>query len=156
VYGVFQTYAMQLYGGYTFLNFHEVTGMHQNLNGFNVEVAYYFKNWLAADGEFLATFGSQAGFSSHFLFGGGGPRFRWSGPRAIELWAHGLVGYADFVPQTPFGTQNAFAWEAGGGIDINAHHRRWAYRFEADALGTLFFNTYQISPKICAGIVFKF
>ena len=52
--------------------------------------------------------------------------------------------------------QAAFAYEAGGGIDINAHHQKWAYRFAGDMVGTRFFSTNRFSPKISAGIVYKF
>ena len=61
---------------------------------------------------------------SWFLFGGGGPRFRWSGPRGLELWGHALFGRTHFTPQTAFGPQEAFAYEAGGGVDIGGHYQK--------------------------------
>jgi hypothetical protein len=156
VQGVFVTYSWQAYLGYTFFKFYEVPGLEPNTNGLNYAMAYYFKDWLAADGEFVATHLTQGGQGGWFLFGGGGPRFRWSLPRGVELWGHGLVGYSHFAPQTPFGSQNAFAYELGMGIDINAHHQKWAYRFSGDMIGTSYFGTHQYSPKFSAGIVYKF
>jgi len=156
VYGVLQNFNWQAYMGYTFVGFYELPGARQNENGFNYSIVYYLKDWLGADGEFVATFGSQNGQASRFLVGAGGPRFRWSRPHGVELWAHGLVGASHFTPQTAYGKETALGYEVGGGIDISGHHRRWAYRVEADAVGTQFFSTYQIGPKLSAGLVFKF
>jgi hypothetical protein len=154
--GVFEHYSWQVAGGYTFVRFYELPAITQNMNGFNFSMVYYFKDWIGADGEFVAAFGTQAGVPAHFLFGGGGPRFRWSAPRGLEVWGHGLLGHTHFTPQTANGPQGAFAYELGGGVDVNAHHQRWAYRMEADVIGSHYFGTYQFSPKISAGIVFKF
>ena len=157
VYGVFQSFEWQAYAGYTFFRFYELPNVTENLNGFNVSMAYFPRGrWVAADGEFVAAFGSQAGVTSKFILGLGGLRLRWSAPRAVELWAHGLAGGSHFTPQTPFGGQSAFAYEVGGGIDFNAHHHRTAYRLQADVVGTRHFGTYQYSPKISAGIVYRF
>jgi hypothetical protein len=51
---------------------------------------------------------------------------------------------------------NAFSLELGGGVDLMPRHRRLGYRLQADMVATRFFGTYQYSPKISAGIVFKF
>lgn len=157
VYGVFQNYNWQLYAGYAFVRFYEVPSITQTMNGFMIGMVYYPRGgWVGGDGELTAAFGSQAGRTSKFLLAMGGPRFRWSKPRALELWAHGLAGGTHFLPQTVYGSQSAFAYEAGGGVDVNAHHRRLAYRLEADMVGTRYFNTYQYSPKVTVGIVFKY
>jgi hypothetical protein len=156
VYGVYQNFPLQVFVGYTFTRFYETPSLAQNLNGFDLGLAYYFNNWLAADGEFAMGIGSQGGESSRLCFGGAGPRVRWAGPAGIEIWGHGLAGHSCFVPQTPYGGQDGFAFEGGAGIDINAHHRRYAYRIQADAVGTRLFGTYQYSPRITAGIVIKF
>lgn len=156
VQGVFTNYNWQAYLGYTYFLFYEAPGNHVSGNGFNYSTVYYFKDWFGLDGEFAATHGSQGGQSSWFLFGGGGPRFRWSAPRNLEIWGHVLLGGSHFTPQTPFGRQEAFAYEAGGGVDINAHHRKFAYRVGADMVGSRFFSTYQYSPKAFIGFVYKF
>lgn len=156
VQGVFQNFQWQAYAGYTFVRFYQVPGIQLNTNGLNFGVVYYFKDWIGADGEFVATFGSQYGDTAKFLLGMGGARFRWSAPRGLEVWAHALVGASHYLPQTANGGQGALAYELGGGVDINAGRRRWAYRFSADLVGTGYFSTYQYSPKLSAGIVFKF
>jgi hypothetical protein len=157
VYGVFQDFNFQVYGGYTFLRFYALPNFTDNMNGFNFGVVYYpGGRRIGADGEFVAAFGSSSGVSSKFASGMGGARFRFSAPRGLEAWVHGLVGGAHFLPQTPYGGLGAFSYELGGGIDLMPHHRRLGYRIQADMLGTRFFGTYQYSPKISAGIVYKF
>jgi len=157
VHGVYQTYSFQLYGGYTFMRFFEAPHVTQTQNGFNFGGVYYYRSgFVGADGEMLAMFGSALGLKSRLAFAGGGPRIRWSGPRGVEVWGHGLVGGAHLTPRTAFGTQGAFGYEIGGGVDINARHRRLAYRMEADMLGTHFFGTYQFSPKVSVGIAYRF
>lgn len=157
VIGVFPQRQWQAYAGYTFLRFYEVPGITKTLNGFDLGVTYFPKaSWFGIDGAMTAAFGTQMGQTAKFALALGGPRLRWSAPRGVEFWVHGLAGVSHFVPQTIYGGQSAFAYEAGGGIDIRAHHQRFAYRFEVDAVGTSYFGTYQVSPKASAGIVFKF
>lgn len=153
VQAIYETYAWQAYIGYTFFRFYEVPHVTPNVNGLNYSMVYYFKDWIGADGEMMATWGGQC---KHFLYGAGGPRFRWALPRGLEIWGHALLGYSDFLPQTADGGQTAFAYTLGGGVDINAHHQHFAYRVQVDALGSRFFGTYQFSPKVSAGIVYKF
>ena len=157
VHGVYQTYSFQIYGGYTFMRFYEAPHVTQTQNGFNFGGVYYYRSgFVGADGEMLAMFGSALGFKSRLAFGGGGPRIRWSGPRGVEVWGHGLVGGAHLTPKTAFGSMGAFAYEIGGGVDVNAGHRRLAYRAEADMVGTRFFGTFQYSPKVSVGIAYRF
>lgn len=158
VQGVFRSYRWQAYAGYTFFRFYETSHPTHNetQNGANWSVVYYWKDWLGIDGEMSATHGHQSNEDSWFLFGGGGPRFRWSGPRGLELWGHALFGRTHFTPQTAFGPQEAFAYEAGGGVDIGGHYKRWAIRVSGDVIGSHYFSTYQFSPKVSTGFVFKF
>jgi hypothetical protein len=157
VYGVFQNYNWQATAGYTFFRFYIVPHVDADMNGLNLGLVYYPKGkWIGADGEFISGWGNSFDHSAHYVQGMGGPRFRWSAPRGLEIWGHGLVGGAHFLPQTPFGTQSAFAYEVGGGVDLNIHHRRFAYRASANMVGTRFFSTYQYSPNVSIGVVFKF
>jgi hypothetical protein len=66
------------------------------------------------------------------------------------------VGDAHFGPSVASFGQDGFAYELGGGVDIAAHFRRLAYRVEADMIGSRLYNTNQFSPKVSAGIVYKF
>jgi hypothetical protein len=140
---------------------------------------------LGIDGEMSATHGTQGGQDSWFLFGGGGPRFRWARvPRVLSrdertssphfgflpvsdamfhktektCIPHKLAKHSvwHFTPQTAFGPQAALAYEVGGGVDIGGHYRRWAIRVSGDMIGSHYFSTYQFSPKVSTGFVFKF
>ena len=157
VYGVFETYKWQAYVGYAFFRFFAFPSRKENMNGIDLGAVYYpTASWIGLDGDILAQFGTFLNRSSKFTSYMGGPRFRWEGPRGIELWAHGMAGYAKFLPQTALGGQTAFSYEAGGGADIGVYRRRIAYRVELDAVGTHFFHTNQVSPKISVGIVYRF
>lgn len=157
VYGVNIPYSWQLYGGYTFFHFYEVPSLKNLENGFDIAVTYFPNaGWIGGEGDLMATFGSQSVYTSKFALASGGARARWSGPSNTQFWLHGLVGGAHFVPQTIYGGQNAFGYILGGGVDVTRNRRRIAYRLEVDAVGTRFFNSYQFSPKISVGIVFKF
>ena len=154
--GVFENYSWQGYVGYTFLRAYVVPGTAVNQNGVNASVVWFYRDWIGFDGELMGAYGTLSGDSSWTFFGGAGPRLRWVGPRNLQVFAHGLVGYAHLTPQTPFGGENAFAYELGGGVDLMPPHHRFGYRLEADMLGTRYFSVYQYSPKVSAGIVFKF
>jgi hypothetical protein len=156
VYGVLPKSDREVSVGYTFLRFYEVPGVTENANGGYASAVYYLKPWIGAEGEFFAAFGTLSGYSSHVLLGAVGPRLRWPSLGRLELWGHALVGVANLSPQAPYGKSTAFGYEAGGGVDVRAGGGRWAYRLEGDAVGTQFFGTYQIGPKISAGIVYKF
>ena len=157
VQGVYQNFDWEGYVGYTYVRFFEVPGNEFNTNGTNFSVQYYFKPWIAFDGEFVATFGSQLCCTSKFLMGMGGIRVRRQLAYGIEGWAHILGGGSHYVPQTAYGNGQSLAYELGGGVDVVLHNsRRMAYRLAVDAAGTSFFNTYQVSPKVSAGVIFKF
>ena len=158
VYGVFQNYNWQVSGGYTFIRFYVVPHVTTDMNGLNIGMVYYpGGRWIGGEGEFEGAWGSVAGCScGKVALATGGPRFRWAAPRAVELWAHGLVGMVHFLPQTPFGGQTAFAYVVGGGADLGPKHSRIAYRVSGDMIGTRLFGTYQYSPQASVAVVFKF
>jgi len=157
VYGVMQNFNFQAYAGFTYVRFYELPTTTGNLDGFNLSIVYYphGRRW-GLDGEFAAAFAPQNGVGTTLDAGMGGGRFRLFSTRGVELWAHALGGGAHFTPKTIYGSESALAFEAGGGIDLTPRHRRFAYRVQADVLGTYFFGTYQYNPKISLGIVYKF
>jgi len=156
VQSVYQKFPFQLYAGYTFVHFNATSNTSLNRNGFSLGAAYFYKDsFFGVEGDLTATFGTLAGYSSKFLIASGGPRFRWSGPRGIEYWGHGLVGGTHLTPRTALGSQSAFAYRVGGGVDFNFSTHLSA-RAGADLLGTHFFNKNQNSPLITGGIVYKF
>jgi hypothetical protein len=156
VQGVFENYAWQAYVGYTFVRFYELPNVAENQNGANASVTWYYRDWLGFDIEALGAHGTLGGASSWTMFVGAGPRLRTSLGRNLEVFGHALIGGAYFSPDTPFGSQGAFGYELGGGVDLKPNHSRFALRVEGDVLGTRFFQTNQWSPKVSAGIVFNF
>ena len=157
VFGVFERYPVQAYAGYTFVNFHMVPGVTGYMNGFNISMVYYpMSQRFGGDGEMLAVFGTLKPFNSHLVTALGGLRCRFGVTRRAEWWIHGLAGESNLLPQTAYGKQSAFTYEAGAGLDLTPGKGHLAYRVQADALGSRFFGTYQINPKISAGIVLKF
>jgi hypothetical protein len=157
VQGVFVPTSGEAYVGYTFMRFYALPNATLNMNGFDASVAYYLRaGWFAPEGELTGVFGSQAGANSTLVLGMGGGRARWNIRSGTEFWVHALAGGAHLTPQSPYGGEGAFAYEGGGGVDIGSRHQRIAYRLEGDIVGTRFFGVYQYSPKISAGIVFKF
>ncbi len=154
--GVFGDYSTQVFAGFTYFPFYKVPGTVENMPGADISMAYYLKYLVAADVEAFGTIGSLNGQATHFVFFGGGPRVRYVTPRGPEFWAHALVGFAHSGPETVYVNPTGFAFEAGGGVDFGPPHRRWVYRLQGDLVGTRLFGTYQYSPKVAAGIVFKF
>lgn len=157
VQSVFQTYNWAIYGGYTYMRFFEAPKLNKSLNGLNIAINYFpWGGHFGVDGEFIGTFGSQGIDTAKFADGLGGVRFRFSIPRGMELWAHGLVGGAKFLPQTAFGGQTGLSYEVGGGVDFGGATRRWALRAAVDMVATHFFGADQYSPKLSGGFVYKF
>jgi hypothetical protein len=156
VQGVFEKYSYDVYVGYTFFRFYEVPGLRSNMNGVNGSAVYWYRDWVGADGEVFAVYGSQPGQNSWLAFFGVGPRFRYVGPKGIDVWAHALIGGMFITPETPYGGQGAIAGVVGAGVDLNGHHRHMALRLAVDGVASHFFQTYQVSPKVSAGIVYKF
>ena len=160
VYGVFQNYNWQIYAAYSLFRFYLVSKPNTilTLNGLDVGIVYFVPKftWLGVEGQFIGEYGGFLGYTAKFGVGQAGLRYRWSAPHGLVLWAHGLIGGTKFVPRTAYGSETALAYEAGGGVDVGAHHRRIAYRLELDMVGTRYFNTYQYSPRISVGVVFKY
>ncbi len=154
--GVFPGYSWQASVGFTYMRFYEVPGTVVSTSGFNGSMAYSLKPWAAVEGVFDAGVGTQPGQTVQTVFTGGGLRLSAAQSDALTLWIHGDAGEAHFSPKTSFGGENAFGYEAGAGVDVSPRHHRIGYRLGVDMVGTSFFGTYQISPKISAGIVFKF
>jgi hypothetical protein len=157
VQSVFPQNTWEAYVGYTFLHFNIANGYSKNTNGLNLAVEYYphAGSW-GLDAESIATFGSAENQLLRLWTGMGGGRYRFAAPRGLEIWGHGLIGGAKFVPQTPLGGQTGFAFDLGGGVDVGAFNHRLAFRFAGDLVATRFFGTEQYNPKLSAGVVFKY
>jgi hypothetical protein len=117
-----------------------VYGVFQNYN-WQAYVGYSFFRFYAAPKVTLNMNGVNLGIVYY-------PRGLWIGADGEFMGEFGSYGR--------YGGQSAFAYEAGGGVDINIHHQRWAVRAQADLVGTRFFSTYQYSPKIAFGVVYRY
>jgi hypothetical protein len=157
VYGVLQNYNWQAYAGFEHITFYELPGVTGQLNGFNLSLVYYPKggHW-AGDGEFATGFAPQDGVTTRIAMAFGGVRYRIDVGRGLEIWGHGMVGGAHFYPQTPFGGQNAAAFDVGAGVDLNPHHKRLGFRGQVDWSPTLFFGTHQYNIRESVGVVYRF
>jgi hypothetical protein len=150
-------YALQGYVGYTFIHVFARHGEDVSRNGFDISMSYYHNSGsFGLEGALTTTFGTFQNETSNFLFWGGGPRYRWALSQGVELWAHGLIGEAHFGPRVANFTQNAFGYELGTGLDLSPHLRHFAYRLEADMVGTRLYGTGQYSPKFTVGVVYRF
>jgi hypothetical protein len=156
VQGVYPQLYWQASVGYSYLRFYQLPSTAVGTNGVSFSMAYFFKPWIAGEGVVDGGFGSQGGVRAGTAFGGGGVRVRMAGARATELWLHADGGVAHFSPKTNFGSDKAIAGQVGGGVDFKAHNEKMAYRVEADLVGTEFYGTYQVSPKVGFGVVFQF
>jgi hypothetical protein len=156
VQGVFEKYSYDVYVGYTFFRFYEVPGVESSMNGVNGSFVYWYHDRIGLDAEVFATYGSQPGQNSWLVSGAVGPRVRWIKPKGIDLWLHALGGGTYITPQTPYGGQTAISAIVGGGVDLNGHHRHMAIRIAIDGVASHYFETFQFSPKLSAGIVYKF
>jgi hypothetical protein len=157
VYGVLQNYNWQAYVGFSHISFYELPGTTGQLNGFNMSLVYYphSGHW-AGDGEFATGFAPQDGVTTRLAMGLGGVRYRVDVGHGLEVWGHGMVGGAHFYPQTPFGSQDALAFDIGGGLDLNPHHKRLGFRGQVDWTPTLFFGTHQYNIRESVGVVYRF
>lgn len=154
--GVLPLTYWQTSAGFTYMRFYELPGAVINTSGFNASMSYFLKPWAAAEGEIDAGVGSQLGKSTQTVFTGGGLRLQMPFSPTLNLWIHGLAGEAHFSPKTTFGGTGAFGYELGGGFDLMPERHKLGYRVGVDLLGTSFFSTYQMSPKVTVGIVYKF
>jgi hypothetical protein len=141
---------------YSFASFNEASTPKTvlNSNGVTGSVVYYGDWVLGAEAQVSDLFSSSNGKNTQLLFAGGGVRFRWPTTRALQPWGHVLLGGAYLTPQPSFGSNAAFGYKLGGGIDYNPHHSRVAFRVSVDMLGSRFFQTYQLSPEVSAGVIF--
>jgi hypothetical protein len=142
---------LQVGVGLTYVRFYEAPGLTANDVGVDGTVTYYHGNY-GIEGNVSDGFGSQGGKTSQLLFAGGGFRYRFPFGQTIQPWVHGVVGYSRISPMA-YGVDSALGYKVGGGIDYNPRRARISYRVSVDMYGAKFFQTYQVSPQVSAGIV---
>lgn len=136
-----------------------------NTDGANFDFARFFGRWIGVEAQVEVGFLGKTGQTTNppnldakSLYAGAGPRFAYRNRSRFEPWAHLTVGVEHFrFSQTAgvFGTNNAFAGQGGGGIDVY-FMPHLALRVEADVIESRFFSTSQRSFQALGGVVFGF
>ena len=139
-------------------------------NGYNADVNIYLFDWLtgavgrltvAAEGTGAFGFGGETGGRNNLqvksLFLGGGPHIAIQSDSRIEPWIHVLPGWQHFrfTQTNNLGSNSAFGFMAGGGIDFKLSHRIY-WRVQGDYVGTNFIHGIQSNYSIGSGFVFNY
>jgi hypothetical protein len=151
-------YRWDLAVGYEYVHF-ESRAFSANLSGIHTSIAYSLTEWFALEGSIVAAFGGdvfQGGeMSKYALFTGGGRIFWNRQPHRLSPWAHILVGGVHVNPQLANSSKNAFALQAGGGIDWY-FNPRLSFRGEADYVHTQLYSDSQNNYQAGVGVVLHF
>jgi hypothetical protein len=143
-------------------------------NGYNAGVDIYLFDWLtgavgrltvAAEATGAFGFGGNlnvgkpvTSLTAKSLFVGGGPHVAIQSDSRFEPWAHvlpGLQHYRFTQFNSSFGSNNAFGFMAGGGLDVKIA-RRIYWRVQADYIFTHFAQHPQNSYSIGTGFVLNY
>ena len=145
-------------------NMINLTGSAFTTHGLSTDVTRYFGRWFGLEGQLGFGFGNTGSTSSpsnltaRSLFAGAGPRVAYRHHSGLEPWLHFVAGVDHFrFTQTAgvLGSNTAFAFAAGGGIDYLLGPRM-AVRVEADAIESRFFSGNQRHFQVVSGLVFNF
>src|SRR5262245_63174584 len=151
-------YRWDLAVGYEYVHF-ESKPFSANLSGIHTAIAYSLNEWFALEGSVVAAFGGdvfQDGEMSKYAMYTGGGRIFWNRqPHRLSPWAHVLVGGVHVNPQIANSGKNAFALQAGGGIDWY-FNPRLSFRGEADFVHTQLYSDSQSNYQAGVGVVLHF
>lgn len=155
-------------GGYTYRSW-GLPGERINMNGWNATVGVGLNHWLTVAGDFDGTYSNQgtngSGWVESFLFG---PRIYPVGHGKVAPFAHAMFGGSHASINFPASggspafteADTAFAFEVGGGVDVNVTHNFAVRLGEFDYERTNLFNGVglpnQDNYKFKAGILFRF
>jgi len=149
----------EIFGGYQYTRVNPGNGINGiNLNGWNAAVSGYFTKYIGISADFSGIYGSPFGVSTHvypYMFG---PVVRIPNSSKIQPFVHALFGAAHINASAVglSGSDNSFAWAAGGGLDVNVNHRFAVRLGQFDFLQTRFVDDTQNNFRYSAGIVIKF
>jgi len=151
-------YRWDLAVGYEYVHF-KSKPFSANLSGIHTSIAYSLNEWFALEGSLVSAFGgdvfASGEMSKYVLFTGGG-RILWNRqPHRLSPWAHVLAGMTHVNPQIANSSKNAFALQAGGGIDW-FFNPRLSFRGEADFIHTQLYSDSQNNFQIGVGVVLHF
>ena len=163
-----ETPKYELSVGYAYRSYYQSSGSTPYLKGWYASGDYNLKRWLGAEAEGMGVYMDQGIILGKtriydFLVG---PKLFPLGHRKLTPFGHVLIGaarYSNTVP--PVGlygsvtrTATAYAWEAGGGLDMNLS-KHWGIRLiQADFGGANFFggSTSHGSRRIVVGVIYRF
>jgi hypothetical protein len=132
-----------------------------NDSGADVSLTRFLTSRIGLEADVNAGFGASSTSlitTSQVLFVGGGARFAWRSHGRVQPWAHALAGFDHFSftqTATAYGSNNSFAFIAGGGADFPVTPRM-GIRVNADFVGSVLFSAVQPNWRIGAGLVFNF
>jgi hypothetical protein len=164
-----ETPRYELSAGYAYRSYYQSSGSTPYLKGWYVSGDRNLRRWLGAEAEGMGVYMDQG-----IILGKTriydvliGPKLFPLGHRKFTPFGHVLLGaarYSNTVP--PVGlygsvtrTATAFAWEAGGGLDMNLS-KHWGIRLlQADFGGANFFGSSSAnrnSRRLVVGVVYRF
>jgi opacity protein-like surface antigen len=156
---------VDLFAGYQYTHValgHNINGF--NLNGWNVSATAFFTKYVGVSGDFSGNYGSPrisalstsvSAQSYTYLFG---PIVRVPNSSKITPYFHALFGGAH-INANGFGlsgSDNAFSWALGGGVDAEVHPHIAIRLAQADWLRTQFADSTQSNFRYSVGLVFKY
>jgi hypothetical protein len=140
--------------GYSYTRFHPAAGVATNCNGGYGSFTGNFTNWLGVTGNVDVCKVSSGSTAATYMFG---PSFAYRKCCRVTPFANALLGGVHVTPGFPSvaGAADAFAFKAGGGIDISISCLVAIRVIEADYLLTRLNRTNQNNFRLSAGIVLR-
>jgi len=140
--------------GYSYTRFHPGAGVALNCSGGSGSVTGNFTKWLGVTGNIDVCKVSSGSTATTYMFG---PSFAYRKCCRVTPFAHALLGGVHVTPGFPTvaGAGDAFAFKAGGGIDISISCLVAIRVIEADYLLTRLNSTNQNNFRFSAGIVLR-
>lgn len=140
---------LTLYGGYNFTH----TDSDFDMNGFAVSGSVRATDNIYLKADFRTGFESAYGNNYHLFTYTAGPVYSFRAGRQVRPFAEVLIGGTTFGGAGA--SQNAFAMQFGGGLDVN--RQRWGLRVvEVDYLYSHFGGQGQNNVQISSGLLFHF
>jgi hypothetical protein len=172
---------VQLFGGYSYLRTSGMDYEHAGLSGWNAAVSVTLGSW-GVVADFSNHYGASTnnftpigngGRGTAFLFG---PQYSFRHIPRVTPFVHALFGGVEGAQAGVMGAalgaggscpapacsgityypETAFALALGGGLDIKIRNHLWIRPIQADYIRQNFSDGAMNSPRISAGIVFRF
>ena len=154
----------EIFGGYQF--FHANSGVSGvsgfNLNGWNTSASGFFTRNLGVTADFSGSYGTPSiagvGIKTNFYSFLFGPTVRFPNSSRLTPFFHGLFGVGRISGSAlgVSGSDSAFAWAAGGGIDANLSRNFSIRAAQFDFLQSRVLNGTQNNFRLSTGIVLRF